>query len=101
MQAGTAPKGLWAIVLAGGESRGLGQRKQLVRWRGDTLIAHSVRRAQAVCDERVCVVLGSQREAVAAALANTAPRLVANEQWREGIASSIRAGIAALPPDCA
>ena len=56
MQPGTAPKGLWAIVLAAGESRRLGRPKQLVRWRGDTVIGHSVRNAQTLCGERVRVV---------------------------------------------
>ena len=101
MQGARAPKGLWAIVLAAGGSRRLGRPKQLVRWRNDTLVAQSVRNAQALCGERVCVVLGAHRKEVAAALADTAPGFVANAHWQEGIASSIRSGVAALPPDCA
>ena len=100
MQPGTAPRGLWAIVLAAGESRRLGRPKQLVRWRNDTLIGHSVRNAQTLCGERVRVVLGAYAPAIEAALAGAAPALVMNAQWQEGIASSLRMGVAALPSGC-
>jgi len=92
---------LWTIVLAAGGSQRLGQAKQLVRWRGDTLIGHAVRNAQALCAERVLVVIGAHRAAIEAALATQAPALVVNAKWVEGLASSLRAGITALPSDCA
>jgi CTP:molybdopterin cytidylyltransferase MocA len=92
---------LWAIVLAAGASQRLGRPKQLVRWRGDTLIGHAVSNAQALCARRVVVVVGAHRAAIEQALAAQAPALVVNAQWTEGLASSLRAGVAALPSDCA
>lgn len=91
---------LWAVVLAAGESRRLGQPKQIVQWRGETLIARSVRAAQAICGPRVVVVLGAHRDAIEPVLEPLAPVMVLNPQWADGLATSLRSGIAALPPEC-
>jgi molybdenum cofactor cytidylyltransferase len=96
-----AADSLWTIVLAAGESQRLGQPKQLVRWRGDTLVGHAAGIARALCAGRVLVVVGAHAVAVEAAVATQAPLLVSNPQWAEGLASSLRAGIRALPADCA
>ena len=101
MNAGNPIDALWAVVLAAGESRRLGRTKQLVRWRGETLIERSVRGAQAVCERRVLVVLGAHREAIEPALAALAPTIVVNTEWADGLASSLHAGVRALPPSCA
>jgi molybdenum cofactor cytidylyltransferase len=93
---------LWGVVLAAGESRRLGRPKQLVRTGGETLVARSVRLAQAVCGPRqVLIVLGAHRREVELALGALAPRVVVNAHWRDGLASSLRAGIEALPAGCA
>jgi len=84
-----------AVILAAGASRRLGQPKQLVRVAGDT------------CWDEPCGGTGRLRpgaggaglraEAMAAELAGLPVTLVANDQWREGMAASIRAGVRALP----
>jgi len=84
-----------AIILAAGASRRLGRPKQLVRLGGESLLRRTVRAALA-CDP-VLVVLGSQAEAMAADLAGLPVIQVLNRDWEEGMASSIRAGIRALP----
>jgi molybdenum cofactor cytidylyltransferase len=85
-----------AVILAAGASRRLGQPKQLVRVAGDTLLGRTVRAALAACAP-VLVVLGSGAEAMAGELAGLPVTLVRNDQWREGMAASIRAGVQALP----
>ena len=90
------PGPLPAVILAAGASRRLGQPKQLVRVAGDTLLGRTVRAALAVCAP-VLVVLGSGAEAMAEELAGLPVTLVANDQWPEGMAASIRAGVRALP----
>jgi molybdenum cofactor cytidylyltransferase len=100
MQQGKSINGLWAVVLAAGESRRLGRPKQLVQWRGESLITRSVRAAQVVCGQRVVVVLGAHRDAIECELKPLSPVLALNPHWTEGLASSLRAGIAALPPSC-
>lgn len=88
---------LHAIVLAAGDSRRYGTPKQLAPWNGGTLLQHAVRLATAVCNNAVTVVLGAQAETIHANLPDPGIEVVRNPDWREGMASSIRAGIASLP----
>jgi len=85
-----------AIVLAAGASRRLGRPKQLVALEGETLLRRAARAALAGCAP-VLVVLGSGADAMAANLAGLPVTLVGNAAWETGMASSIRAGILALP----
>jgi molybdenum cofactor cytidylyltransferase len=87
-----------AVVLAAGGSRRLGRPKQLLRVGGRPLVR---RAADAVRDggcAPVVVVLGAEAGAVRAALVDAAVETIENERWSEGVASSIRAGIAAVEP---
>jgi len=86
------------IILAAGPSSRLGRPKQLLAFKGSTLVRHVVSMALQSCADPVIVVTGAGHEAVAAALpADSKIRLVENREWREGIAASIRAGIRSLP----
>lgn len=101
---GSRPQGeprLWAVVLAAGASRRLGRPKQLVRFAGETLVARAVDSAARVCPGRVVVVLGAHRAIVEPVVAGLDAHVVVNEGWAEGMASSLRAGVAALPAECA
>jgi CTP:molybdopterin cytidylyltransferase MocA len=88
-----------AIILAAGASRRLGQPKQLVEYKGETLIARAVRIAHEAELQPVIVVLGAERDAVRAAVRDERVVIVENDAWSEGIASSMRAGLEALGPD--
>ena len=94
---------LAVLVLAAGGSTRLGRPKQLVRRRGETLLLRTCRLADAVAPENVIVVLGADalrmRTAVRRHYAKS--RIVHNANWREGMAGSIRAGLAVLPPGTA
>jgi molybdenum cofactor cytidylyltransferase len=90
---------LSGVLLAAGGSRRLGRPKQLLAWQGETLVRRAARAAlEAGVDELIAVV-GAERDAVAEALAGLDLRLVANERWREGIGSSIAAGVRAASGD--
>ncbi len=90
---------LAAAVLAAGASSRLGRPKQLVELRGETLLHRSARLAlEAGCDP-VLVVLGAEAEMMAAALAGLSAKAALNPGWTEGVASSIRCAMAALPGD--
>jgi molybdenum cofactor cytidylyltransferase len=84
------------IVLAAGGSSRLGQPKQLVPWRGSTLLRHAARQALDAALGSVIVVLGAEREGSMATLEGLEVGIIENEQWREGLSSSIAAGIAHL-----
>jgi len=86
------------VVLAAGESRRMGFAKLLLRHRGQSLLARAVGTAAQVCDA-VWVVVGafgrSYRDEAEAAGAT----VVMNPDWEEGLASSLRRGVEALPPE--
>lgn len=85
-----------AIILAAGASTRLGQPKQLAILNGETLLARAVRIAQEAGCSPILVVLGAEAERIRAECPFSDAAIVINQQWREGMASSIRAGIEAL-----
>ena len=90
--------GIGGIILAAGGSTRLGEPKQLLAFHGETLVHAAVRAAlEGGCD-KVCVVTGHEREAVEEAVAGLHPLLAHNHDWRRGIGSSIRTGLAAVLP---
>jgi len=92
--------GLYAIVLAAGASTRFGGIKQLVRIDGRPLLHATVSRAVEVAGAATIVVLGANAAELAPLLTHTPATIVVNRDWREGIGSSIRAGIARLPAAC-
>jgi CTP:molybdopterin cytidylyltransferase MocA len=92
--------GLHAIVLAAGASVRFGSAKQLVRIAGRPMMHSVVTRAVEVAGNSVIVVLGAHAAELAPLLSHTPASIVINRDWREGLASSIRAGVARLPAAC-
>jgi molybdenum cofactor cytidylyltransferase len=91
---------LHAIVLAAGASTRFGSPKQLVRVDGRPLLHAAVSRAVEVAGHAVTVVLGANAAELAPLLSHSSASVVINRDWREGMASSIRAGVARLPGSC-
>lgn len=87
-----------AIILAAGESKRLGHPKQLVRFRGKTLIENACNTAAEVC-RPVAVVLGANAELIEPCVPKGAI-VVRNERWAEGMASSITTGLSAIENEC-
>ena len=85
-----------AIVLAAGASRRLGQPKQLVKLGGETLIERAIRLANEAGAAPVIAVLGAHFEIICASVAFNDAILSINDQWEQGIASSIHAGLKTL-----
>jgi molybdenum cofactor cytidylyltransferase len=92
--------GLYAIVLAAGASTRFGGIKQLVRIDGRPLLHTTVSRAVEVAGAATIVVLGAHAAELAPLLTHTPATIVVNRDWREGIGSSIRAGVARVPAAC-
>ncbi len=81
------------IVLAAGSSSRLGQPKQLVHFQGKTLLQRALDLVASFDFATRVLVLGAHAGAI---LAETQPgtcTVVSNDQWAEGMASSIRAGL--------
>ncbi len=90
---------LAAVVLAAGASKRLGRPKQLVTFDGRSLLQRAVDKCLPVCRLGVVVVTGAEREAVGETLRGEPVLVVHNSAWRDGLASSITTGIAAVPAD--
>lgn len=95
--------GFAAVVLAAGRSSrmGGGINKLLAKVAGVPVIRRVVQAALASRARPVLVVTGHERERVEAALDGLPVQFVHNEDYTSGMASSLRAGIAAVPKDVA
>lgn len=87
------------IVLAAGQSSRLGRPKQLLPVHGEPLLRYTLRRVLASRLGQFVVIVGHETEAVRAAIADLPVTIVGNPQYARGQSTSVRAGIAALPPE--
>ncbi|MBE1535241.1 nucleotidyltransferase family protein [Actinomadura algeriensis] len=82
------------LLLAAGEGRRFGRPKALLEVDGERLADRGARMLRDAGCAPVLVVSGAVPLEVAGAV------VVPNPDWREGMGSSLRAGLAALPPGC-
>ncbi len=85
-----------AIIVAAGSSSRLGQPKQLVLVDGEPLLQRAIRCAVEAGAEPVFVVLGAHRQDIQNAVDFGFARVLVNDDWEEGLASSIRTGMKAV-----
>jgi molybdenum cofactor cytidylyltransferase len=85
------------LVLAAGASTRLGQPKQLVQLGGRPALHIVVSNAVAVAGNAVTVIVGANANQLTYLLSHSPASAIVNKQWEEGIASSIRCGLAATP----
>ncbi len=80
-----------ALVLAAGGSRRLGRPKQLLTRGGETLVHRAVRMASLTQPQRLILVAGAQADEMRKAVADLRVEILVNNDWQEGLASSLRA----------
>ena len=85
-----------AIILAAGGSSRFGQPKQLLTFRGKTLLRTIVDAACKAGCSPVIVVTRNDDEKILQELAHVNAIKVQNKNWQRGIGSSIRIGVQAL-----
>ena len=92
-----------AILLAAGASRRMGERNKLLAPGPDgrAMVAHSLDRLSGFPFDPLVVVVGHESAAVAAALGGRNVTLVTAPDHAAGLAASLRAGLARLPPSTA
>jgi molybdenum cofactor cytidylyltransferase len=89
-----------AVVLAAGRSTRMGAvNKMLAEIGGKSLVRIAAEQAVASHAKPVIVVTGHEREKVEAALKGLPVRLVHNSDYADGLGTSLKAGIAAVPED--
>ena len=89
------------VVLAAGTSRRMGHNKLFVSVHGESLLRRAVRTALAAGLKPVLVVLGHESSRAQAELAGLDCTPVLNPEYAQGINTSLRKGIGAVPPDAA
>ncbi len=85
-----------AIILAAGASTRMGEPKQLLMLDGRPLLLRAIEAALASAARPVVVVLGAQADKIAPLLAHHPVLIAENAGWAEGMASSIRTGLAVI-----
>ena len=88
-----------ALVMAAGKSSRMGQFKLLMPIDGVPMIAATVDGLLASSVTDVVVVTGRDADAVKSALGDRPVRLVHNPDYADGLSTSLKAGLAALPAD--
>jgi len=92
------PSSTAIIILAAGSSSRMGLPKQLLQFRGASLLRHAAERALGAHPAEVVAVLGFEADRIKHEIDDLPVRIVLNPLWNEGIASSIRRGLSSLPP---
>lgn len=83
-----------AIILAAGSaSRMKGKVKQLLEFRGKTLLRRAADAAIEAEFSKVSVIVGANGEKISEEVKNLPVEVVFNENWKSGISSSIKSGL--------
>jgi molybdenum cofactor cytidylyltransferase len=81
-----------AIILAAGGSGRFGQPKQLLAFRGESLVRRAVRAVSEQCS-CVVVVVGDLGAEIENELRESSATIVSNADWRRGLGTTIRCGL--------
>lgn len=81
------------IILAAGESKRMGQPKQLLPWKETTLLGHCIQEAKLSCADDIYVVLGAYYNSIKQSLTSRNITFLKHDQWALGLGHSIRFGI--------
>lgn len=84
------------ILLAAGESRRMGEFKQLLQLEGKTFVEHCADNLLASRLGEVLIVTGHRESEVRGAIGNRTLRFIHNPDYHSGMASSIKRGVQAL-----
>jgi molybdenum cofactor cytidylyltransferase len=85
-----------AIVLAAGEARRMGETKQLLPWRGKTVLGHVLDTLLSSSVDEVILVLGHEAERVLEKVAIREIKVVFNPDYQKGMSTSLRRGLRAM-----
>lgn len=81
------------IILAAGSSSRLGHPKQLVRFKGKSLLQQVIDLADSFKFDSQILVLGANSEEITRNIDPRKFKIVINENWKEGMSTSIKTGL--------
>lgn len=87
------------LILAAGESKRMGQAKQLLPLGDTTILGHSLSVCQKSKIGPIWIVLGARANEIRKSLPAGAYQIVINEAWKDGMGSSMAAGIRVIQQD--
>jgi molybdenum cofactor cytidylyltransferase len=90
---------LWAIILAAGESKRMGSPKMLLPFKGITMLEYVIRNVTESAVDNILVVLGAEREVLTELLSKSSVKYCFNDNYKEGMLSSVKCGFGNLPSD--
>jgi molybdenum cofactor cytidylyltransferase len=90
---------LWAIILAAGESKRMKTPKMLLPFRGRTIIEKVIENVTDSDVDKTLVVLGAEHEAVLKVITGLPVTHCYNDNYKEGMLTSVKCGFRSLPDD--
>ena len=81
------------LILAAGASKRIGKPKQLLPYKESNLLLEKIKQFQSVEKVQVFVVLGAYFKEIMPMLRELPVKVVMNENWKEGMGSSLSKGI--------
>ena len=91
---------IWAIVLAAGESKRMGFPKMLLNINGITMLERVIKNVQNSSVDNILVVLGANKEEISELLKKSPVKLCYNDNYMEGMLSSVKCGFCNVPSVC-
>ena len=91
--------GIWAIILAAGESKRMGFPKMLITFNGKTMIENVISNITGSDVDNTLVVLGAHSEAITDVIRKSGVKYCFNDIYKEGMLSSVQCGFRNLPSD--
>jgi molybdenum cofactor cytidylyltransferase len=88
---------IWAIILAAGESRRMDTPKMLLPFKGKTIIEKVIENVISSDVNKTLVVVGSSGDIILERIKDLPVSHCYNENYREGMLSSVRCGFSNLP----
>jgi molybdenum cofactor cytidylyltransferase len=87
------PDKVGVVILAAGSSSRLGQPKQLIEYKNKSLLQNIIDHSQVLSFKSKVLILGAHAEEIQKNINTGEFKVFINEEWKEGIASSIRKGV--------
>jgi len=81
------------LILAAGESKRLGQPKQLLPYKKTNLLAHTIEQVKAIERSDVFVVIGAHFSDIFQSIRGQKITIIKNNNWEDGMGSSLSKGI--------